>query len=378
MKLDKAVGALFRGPQQFIAWADLSALGQFIAWAHSSEAHSQRKGQKMQLPTYIQIEPVGQCNLRCQMCSIQFRQDGPPYGPPAFMDFDTFTHTVDGFHGLQELHLQGLGEPMMHPRFFDMVTYAAHKGIKVSTNSNLTLLNARRAQLCIASGLHEISVSLDAAHAETYERIRVRAHFDRVQQNIQRLVALRHDLASELPHLRLVTVIMRQNLDELPDLVRFAHDNSIESIFVQHLCHDFGESSLPSRYLPMRDFVQAQTLLEEDPQHIEHAFSQARTLATAFNIDLRLPHTRIRMQPSGTPGPQRCDWPWRGAYISYQGYSMPCCMISTPDRVNFGKVTAQQPAELWHSADYQAFRDQLASDTPPEVCRSCSIYSGTF
>jgi hypothetical protein len=33
------------------------------------------------LPTYAQIEPVGQCNLRCQMCSIQFRQDGPPHGP---------------------------------------------------------------------------------------------------------------------------------------------------------------------------------------------------------------------------------------------------------------------------------------------------------
>ncbi len=33
----------------------------------------------MELPTYVQIEPVGQCNLRCQMCSIQFRQDGPPY-----------------------------------------------------------------------------------------------------------------------------------------------------------------------------------------------------------------------------------------------------------------------------------------------------------
>ena len=32
------------------------------------------------LPTYVQIEPVGQCNLRCQMCPIQFRQDGPPYG----------------------------------------------------------------------------------------------------------------------------------------------------------------------------------------------------------------------------------------------------------------------------------------------------------
>ena len=33
----------------------------------------------------------------------------------------------------------------MHTRFFDMVTYAVGKGIRVTTNSNLTLLNERRA-----------------------------------------------------------------------------------------------------------------------------------------------------------------------------------------------------------------------------------------
>ena len=74
-----------------------------------------------QLPTFLQVEPVGQCNLRCQMCPIQFRQDGPPHGPPAFMEFDVFTRLLDQFPGLEELQLQGLGEPMMHPRFFDMV-----------------------------------------------------------------------------------------------------------------------------------------------------------------------------------------------------------------------------------------------------------------
>ena len=51
-------------------------------------------------PTHLQIEPVGQCNLRCQMCAIQFRQDGPPYGPLAFMAFDKFTDLIDAWTGL--------------------------------------------------------------------------------------------------------------------------------------------------------------------------------------------------------------------------------------------------------------------------------------
>src|SRR5437764_7904327 len=122
------------------------------------------------------------------MSTIQCRQDGPPYGPLAFMDFEQFTRLIDQFVNVQELHLQGLGEPMMHPRFFDMIAYAAEKGIRVTTNSNLTLLNERRAERCVTSGLDCLHISLDGATAETYERIRVRAHFDRVVHNVERLL----------------------------------------------------------------------------------------------------------------------------------------------------------------------------------------------
>src|ERR1700730_634661 len=139
----------------------------------------------LKLPTNVQIEPVGQCNLRCQMCSIQFRKDGPPYGPPAFMKFEVFTDIIDQFVTMEELHLQGLGEPMMHPRFFDMVEYAVKRGIQVSTNSNLTLVNDRRAERCVTSGLDSLQISIDGSTAETYERIRVRAHFERVVANVE-------------------------------------------------------------------------------------------------------------------------------------------------------------------------------------------------
>ena len=57
---------------------------------------------------------------------------------------------------------------------------------------------------------------------------------------------------------------------------------------------------------------------------------------------------------------------------------MPCCMIATPDRANFGNMAAAGAAAVWNSADYHEFRDRLDSDDPPEVCRSCSVYHGTF
>lgn len=329
------------------------------------------------MPVFAQIEPVGQCNLRCQMCAVQFRRDGPPHGPPAFMDFAMFTSLIDQLAGVKELHLQGLGEPMMHPRFFDMVSYAVANGMVVTTNSNMTLLNPERAKRAVESGLHSLHVSIDGATAETYERIRVRSHFDRVLRNVRLLVDAR--TGSEVPSLRMVVVVMRQNLAELPDLVRLACDLSMESVFVQHLAHDFAESGLPSHYRSMRDFVEGQTLAGMEVGRVEHYFERARAVAADVGIVLRLPRVRPTPHPPGTTGRARCDWPWRGPYISYDGTVMPCCMIGTPDRGNFGRIDEQRTTNaVWLGEGYRLFRRELNSAEPPDICRSCSVYAGTF
>jgi MoaA/NifB/PqqE/SkfB family radical SAM enzyme len=294
------------------------------------------------------------------------------------MSFDLFTRTLDQITGLEELHLQGLGEPMMHPRFFDMIAYATRKGIRVGTNSNMTLLNPQRAERCVTSGLHELNISLDGATPATYERIRVRAHFDRVLRNLGLLIETKQRLGSATPELKIVCVVMRQNLHELPDLVRLAHRFGIKTVFVQHLCHDFAESTLPGHYRPMRDFVEEQTLLNEAKERVEHFFQAARSVARELGVRLRLPRVRPIAHAPGTPGPARCDWPWRGVYASYQGLAMPCCMVATPDRINFGSLAERGVEAIWNGPEYQAFRAALASETPPEVCRTCAVYAHTF
>ena len=332
----------------------------------------------MQLPHFLQIEPVGQCNLRCQMCPVQFRHDGPADGRIACMDFGVFTRLIDQFRGLKELHLQGLGEPLMHPRLFEMIAYAVGKGVRVTSTSNMTLLSPRRAEACIHSGLMELNVSVDSADPATYERIRVGARFERVERNVALLNETRQRLDSAQPRLKLVGVLMRQTLDGLPELVRLAHRWQMESLWVQHLCHDFSESSLPAEYAVMRDFVDEQTLLGGDSQHVEAVFAETRRVADELGIQLRLPVVEPRPYPPGTPGPTRCDWPWSRAYVSYQGLSMPCCIIATPDRYNFGDMGQLGVETIWNAPKYDAFRGQLASEEPPEICRTCSVYQRTF
>jgi MoaA/NifB/PqqE/SkfB family radical SAM enzyme len=312
------------------------------------------------------------------MCPVQFRADGPPHGPPAFMPFETFTRLLDQFPGLREVQLQGMGEPLMHPRFFDMVAFARGRGLRVGINTNLTLLTPARAERCVTSGLSDLSASLDGATAETFEHIRVRARFERVVANLAGLMEAKRRLGGPTPQVRIVAVAMRQNLHELADLVGLAHGLGIGEVFVQHLCHDFGEDGLPDRYLPMREFTRDQTLLGEDLGRIERCFDAAGRAASELGVELRLPSPRPRIHPPGTPGRSRCEWPWTGAYVSYRGEAMPCCMVGTPDRAAWGNMAERGVAAVWDGPAARAFRDALGSDEPPGVCRSCSVYSGTF
>ncbi len=326
------------------------------------------------LPPFLQLEPVGQCNLACRMCAVPFREDGPARGLAA-MPFADYTRLIDQFVGLQELHLQGLGEPLMHPRFFDMVRYAAARGISVSLNTNLTLLTERRARECASCGLAAIHVSLDGATAPTYERIRVGARFGKVLRNLRRLVAAVAAEEAPRPALRLVMVLMRENLAELPALVRLAAEEGVPRLFVQRLAHDFSEAALPPRYAPMRAFVAAQTTETLAAAEIEPVFAAARTVAAERGVELRLP--RLESAPA-SPNPRGCDWPLTGAYVSWRGEAMPCCMVGTPDRLNFGSMLAHGAQAVWSGPGFEAFRARLASDDPPELCRGCAHFEGRF
>jgi MoaA/NifB/PqqE/SkfB family radical SAM enzyme len=328
-------------------------------------------------PSYLQIEPVGQCNLRCKMCPINFRDDKPLHGSKKLMPYELFTGLIDQFTNLETLHLQGLGEPMLHPQFFDMVEYAVHKGVRVTTNTNLTLLNPVRAARCISSGLDGLYFSIDGAIAETYEAIRVNAHFEKVLANLDLLVNTRRKMNGSL-HLKMVMVLMRQNIAELADLVRLASQYEIEEVYVQQLSHDFGESSYTEKFQPLHDYVNHQSVLQDDPEQIEFYFDQARIEAARCGVGLRLPPTRPKLHPPETPGPQRCNWPWTGAYISFQGYMMPCCMVSTPELINFGLANEHNVEQVWNNQLYQDFRNQLSSATPAAMCSACSIYRGVF
>ncbi len=100
------------------------------------------------LPRFLQLEPTGRCNPACHMCAVHDRGD-----TVADLPLKRLRELLDAMPQLQQVHLQGLGEPMLHPQFFKMVELAIGRGLWVSANTNATLLTPARAERCICSGL---------------------------------------------------------------------------------------------------------------------------------------------------------------------------------------------------------------------------------
>ena len=278
------------------------------------------------LPRSAQIEPVGPAKI------------------PALLSFDAFCALLAEHPGLSELHLQGAGEPLAHPRFFDMVAYAAARGIAVSTSTSLLAISDARIAQCVASGLRRIDVALGARHPLDCDYLRPGSKLRRALRNVQRLAAARN----VHPELRLVLMLLRSNRQQLPDLVRMAKVHGADAIVFQHLWHDV---------CPARRFVEAESLLKENLD-----LSEVEKVALDLGVRLELPRG------------VRCQRPWRSLHVGASGEALPCPAANTAQRLNLGNMRRDGVVRVWNNDAYREFRERLASDNPPQLCRSCALY----
>lgn len=332
------------------------------------------------LPRELQVEVTGACNLRCRMCLVRY---APAVGKAeGALSYEDFRGLVDGLPELTKLTLQGLGEPLLAPHLLDMVRHAAGRGVEVGFNTNGVLLDRRWARDLVAAGTGWVHVSLDGATPDTYQDVRhstafkpTAGQFERVVSNIRGLVAERAAAGTSRPVVKLVFVAMRRNVAELPDLVALAADLGVDELWVQNLSHSFSDTDPAGSYADIRRYA-AEESLETEPETPARVFAAARVAAAARGLPLRLPEAGGRAVRDGAgPG---CTWPWQSAYITHRGEAQPCCMVMGSDRATLGALAEQPFAEIWHNEGYRAFRAALLDGDPPEVCRGCALYRGTF
>lgn len=169
-------------------------------------------------PGRLYIESTNICNLNCIMCPTgrkeQIRKKG-------YMDFEVFKAIVDEMAPwVRATTLHIWGEPLLHPRLFDMIAYCHQKGLRSEISTNATLLNEERSRTILDAGLGAIYLCLDGMRPETYEQIRVNADYEKTNSNIRRFIELKQAGGYRQPFVNLQIIEMEKTVGEIDEFVK--------------------------------------------------------------------------------------------------------------------------------------------------------------
>lgn len=276
------------------------------------------------------------------------------------MPLSDYAALSEYFHLAGDVHLQGWGEPLLHPRLFDMVRTVKAKGCRVSLTTNGVLLTPEASEELIREGVDIVAVSIAGAVGETHERIRAGSCFEKLIGNIRTLSALRKAAGARTPRIVLSFLMTGTNMEELPDAVGLAGDSGVDEMVATNL------DCIPKSAQDELKVFSCDGAEEKFKELIE----RARRRATKAKIT-------FRAYPLEMDEVLVCELnPLRIAFISYDGCVSPCVYLNMTkkkpisrmfcgsshevERLCFGNIREKDFMEVWEGMAYRRFRSAYA------------------
>ena len=150
----------------------------------------------------------GICDSRCISCPVGQVYYGDASadvkeefstGSRLFMPFEIFTRVADevALHPHAWLRMHARGEPLLHPRFVDMVRYAKQAGVRlVQTFTDAIRLDEAMALNILEAGLDVLECSVHG-HSQTYEPLMRNGRYQQVKANVIGFRRLRDRLSAK-------------------------------------------------------------------------------------------------------------------------------------------------------------------------------------
>jgi len=178
----------------------------------------------------LRVSITEKCSLRCTYCM-------PEEGLPAIPRDDLLTAVEiarlvgigAGRLGVREVRFTG-GEPLTRGDLVEIVRLSAEAapGIPLAMTTNGIGLD-RSAQALVDAGLSRINVSLDTVDREHFARLTRRDRLPRV------LAGLSAAAAAGLGPIKVNAVLMRETLEDAPELVAFALEHGLRLRFIEQM-----------------------------------------------------------------------------------------------------------------------------------------------
>ncbi|MBN1273511.1 MAG: radical SAM protein [Candidatus Aminicenantes bacterium] len=158
------------------------------------------------------------CNLACRHCWITPRFVNGKPSPGECLDLNLLRKAVKKGKtlGLKTAKITG-GEPLLHPKFINIVDYLSKEGIKQTMETNGTLISANLSRhLKQNTTMWFIATSLDSPNANNHDQFRgMQGAFENTIKGIKHLVNVGYRPQIIMsPH--------RENIHEVEDLVKLA------------------------------------------------------------------------------------------------------------------------------------------------------------
>ncbi|NIO29815.1 MAG: radical SAM protein [Candidatus Latescibacteria bacterium] len=302
------------------------------------------------LPVAIDIEPNNTCNFECPHCQVTHWSK-----PSFYLDEKGFARILDQFPNLVRVKLQGMGEPLLNSNLFAMLEAGEKRGAAMSFFTNGSICTQKIADRLVRLSNTQIAFSIDGATPEVFEKIRVGGRFSKVLENIERLIRTR--VGKKQPEIVGWTVVTRDNVHELPAIVRLAKQLGLDQLTVQTFLSNWGKKSMES----FTDSIKVETVSERFGKSIEEAKQAAAECGLAVTVTYHDRYSRKR----------KCAWPWTSAYIAANGDVVPCCILADSETVKMGNVFENDFIEIWNSRVYRDFRERIRKHDLPDYCKNC-------
>jgi MoaA/NifB/PqqE/SkfB family radical SAM enzyme len=290
------------------------------------------------------------------------------------MSWELFTRIVDQVPDVSRAVMHGVGEPMLVKNLPKMVRYLKDRGVYVLFNTNGTVLSEKNGRALIDAGLDELRVSLDAANAKSYLKVRGKDYFHRILRNVKAFRALQEREGRDKPRVSAWLTGLKETIEELPEFVRIAGEIGVREVYLQRLVffdHDTVGLARPDQAL----FEQ---VAKDEAHYLEEAEAVAKSLGLTFSASGAASEPGMSLAKKRDDNPwSLCRRPWTVMYFTANGRALPCCIAPFSqhgyENYTLGDATQESLREIWNGERYQSFRAGLLSDTPPQACANCGL-----
>ena len=335
---------VFKTPIKFLFYK-LYNLTKFIIFKNFPNSYAQYK------PLSMDIEPTTGCNFRCTMCQVS-----EPNFQANNMTVDTFKNIIKQNLQLIKVKLQGMGEPFVNKNFFEMIKICDNYGVFVETITNGSLLNQKIIEKIFDSkSIYRVSISIDGATKEIFEKIRVKSNFDIVIENVKKLSKKNNENNNKVK-LRAMCLLQKTNFHQLEEMVKLCKDIGFHEFELQVQMTGWGKDNWENKNR------------ESDINYGNDNSSSIKNILRKYNSK----HFKASVVENNILSKDnKCSYPWHNPYISAQGNVVSCCMVADAKVNNYGNINDKNFSKIWNSEEYQDLRKSIIDHNLKDFCKNC-------